>query len=156
MNEAGRHRRTDRTPEIELSASWLTNPFGGICGSPEESYAPEDDEVEVYSHHLAAKLQPLIDHGLLLKNFKNKRFSTVAPFLHGLQKIESNHGIVPQHRAEVLLHEALVEHSKPDLQALRSTRKNVADSDSRPLKPADETGVPGCSRPILSPSNVVR
>ena len=60
--------------------------------------------------------------------------------------------IMPQ----VLFHEALVEHSKPDLQALRSTRKNVADSDCRPLKPVDETGIPGCSRLMLSLRNVVR
>ena len=40
--------------------------------------------------------------------------------------------------------------------ALRSTRRNVADSDFRPLKPADEAGVPGCSRPMPSYRNVVR
>ena len=58
-------------------------------------------------------MQPLIDHGLLDWNVQSKRFSTVALFLIVLGNIESNHGIVPQRRAEDLLHEALVEHSKP-------------------------------------------
>ena len=89
-------------------------------------------------------------------NTQNKRFSTVARLPIVSNNIESNLGIVPLHHAEVLLHEALVEHSKPDLQVLRSTRKNVADSDSRPLKPADEADVPGCSRPMRSYRNVVR
>lgn len=35
----------DRTPEIKLSVSWLTNPFGGICRVRSEANldAPEDD-----------------------------------------------------------------------------------------------------------------
>jgi hypothetical protein len=73
-----------------------------------------------------------------------------------MKNIESNHGVVSQRHAKGLIHEALVDHSKPDLQALRSTRKNVTDSDSRPFQSADEANLRSCSRPMLSSRNVVR
>ena len=81
----------------------------------------------------------------------SKRFSTVALFPMKLRNIESNHGIVPQRRPGVLLHEALVEHSKPVARycALRGRTWRIATPAplSRLMRPTYRVVPDPCYRP---------